>query len=71
MSDEAVDFGWVMEMTFILTVVVGTPIIMVGSLWFDIDTWTARIVFATTVGAAVWFITAIGVYGYEKLGYRD
>lgn len=70
MPADGVDFGWVMEVTFVLTVVIGTPIIAIGSIWFEIDTWTGRIVFATTVAAAVWFATAIGVYTYDRLGLR-
>lgn len=66
MSDGSVDYGWVMEVTFILTVLVGTPIVVVGSLWFDPSGWTGRIVYATTVGAAIWFATAVGVYVYAR-----
>lgn len=66
MSDESVDFGWVMEVTFIVTVLLGAPIVALGGLWFEIEGWNARIIFATTVAAAVWFITAIGVYAYAR-----
>lgn len=70
MVEDAVDFGWVMEVTFILTVVIGTPIVVLGSLWFDIDGWTARVVYATTVAAALWFVTAIAVYVYARTDIR-
>ena len=65
-DDETVDFGWVMEMTFLLTVVLGAPLIAIGSLWFEIGGWTGRVVFATTVAAAVWFVTAVCVYFYAR-----
>ena len=70
MAEDAVDFGWVMEVTFVVTVLVGAPIVAIGSLLFDIGGWTDRLVYATTVAAAVWFVTAVVVYGYARRRLR-
>lgn len=59
-----VDYEWVLEMTFIVTVVVGVPIIALASLLVDLPTWRARITYATTVAAAVWLLTAVVLFGY-------
>lgn len=66
MAEESVDYRWVMEMTFILTVVIGTPIIALGGLLVEFDGWTGRVVYATTIAALVWFLTAISVYLYAR-----
>lgn len=63
---EGVDHGWVLQVTFALTIVVGAPVVAVASLGADISTWTARAAFAVRVGAVVWFLTAIGVYVYAR-----
>ena len=62
MADDSVEFGWVMEVTFVVTVLVGTPLVIFSSLFVELDGWTARLVYATTIAAAVWFVTAIAVY---------
>lgn len=59
-----VDYQWVLEMTFIVTVVVGVPIIALTSLLVDLPTWTARVTYATSVAAAVWLLTAVVLFGY-------
>ena len=65
MSGE-VDYKWVMELTFVLTVVVGAPVVAVLSLFVTLPTWPDRAVFAVRVGAAVWLLTTIAVYGYAR-----
>ncbi len=66
MSPE-VDYEWVMELTFVLTVVVGTPVVAVLSLFASVPTWPDRALFAVRVGAVVWLVTTLFVYGYARL----
>ncbi|WP_181686045.1 DUF5822 domain-containing protein [Halorhabdus salina] len=61
-----VDYGWVMQVTFALTIVVGAPIVAVASLGVTVPTWNEKAIFAVRVGAVVWFLTAIGVYLYAR-----
>ncbi len=62
----SVDYGWVLEVTFVLTVVIGAPLIAIGSLLIELPTWTARVTYATMVAAAVWLLTAMLVYAYAR-----
>jgi hypothetical protein len=61
-----VDFGWVMQTTFVLTIVVGAPIVAILALGQDLPTWSSRVAFAVRVGAVVWITTALAVYGYAR-----
>lgn len=65
---EGVDYGWVMQVTFVLTILVGAPLVAIVALVLDpsLPTWGARARFAIQVGALVWFVTAIAVFGYAK-----
>lgn len=63
---DGVDFGWVMQTTFVLTVLVGAPAVAVLSLSTAPSTWTARALFAVRVGAVVWLVAAVGVYLYAR-----
>jgi len=63
---EGVDFGWVMQTTFVLTVLVGAPVVAVLSTTVRLPTWTARASFAVRVGALVWLVTAVAVYAYAR-----
>ncbi|GGL53451.1 DUF5822 domain-containing protein [Halocalculus aciditolerans] len=64
MSD--VDFQWVMQTTFSLTIVVGAPLVAALSLFFTLPGWEAWVNFAIRVCAAVWLATALCVYGYAR-----
>jgi len=66
---EGVDYGWVMQVTFLLTVLVGAPLVALLSLGVTLPSWTDRALFAVRVGAVVWFLTALGVFGYAR--YRE
>jgi len=68
---EGVDFGWVMQVTFVVTIVVGSPIVALLSVGTTLDTWTARVLFAVRVGSVVWFVTAIAVYLYARRAESD
>ncbi|GAD52629.1 hypothetical protein MBEHAL_1389 [Halarchaeum acidiphilum MH1-52-1] len=65
---EGVDYGWVMQTTFVLTIVVGAPVVALAAVVSDasIPTWTAQAAFAVRVGAVVWFLTAVCVYLYAR-----
>jgi len=63
---EGVDYGWVMQTTFVLTVTVGAVIVAGLSVFVTLPTWGARASFAIRVGAVVWIVTALAVYYYEK-----
>lgn len=63
---EGVDFGWVMQITFVVTILVGSPIVAALSLTTTLPTWGARASFAIRVGAVIWFITATGAYLYAR-----
>lgn len=63
---DGVDFGWVMQTTFVLTIVVGAPVVAIASTAVSLPTWTAKAGFAVRVGALVWFLTAIVVFLYAR-----
>jgi len=67
---DGVDFGWVMQVTFVLTIVVGAPLVAALSLGTRLPDWGARAAFAVRVGAAVWFVTAVATYAYARR-YRE
>jgi len=64
---EGVDFGWVMQVTFVVTIVVGAPVVALLSLPLSLSSWTEWATFAVRVGALVWFLTAVAVYGYARV----
>lgn len=65
---DGVDYGWVMQVTFVATIVVGAPVVAVLSLFVtDLSTWDARAGFAVRVGALVWLVTAVLTYSYARL----
>ncbi len=63
---DGVDYGWVMQVTFVVTILVGAPVVAVLSVGTDLPTWEARATFAVRVGALVWILTAMGVYAYAR-----
>nr|WP_254535188.1 DUF5822 domain-containing protein [Halomarina sp. BCD28] len=64
---DGVDFGWVMQTTFVLTIVVGAPVVATLSLFGPpLPTWPARAEFAVRVGAVVWILVALGVFLYAR-----
>ncbi|MFB6135720.1 MAG: DUF5822 domain-containing protein [Halobacteriaceae archaeon] len=65
-ANAAVDYGWVMQTTFVLTVLVGAPLVAALSLTTALPTWGDRVAFAARVGAGVWFVTAVAVYLYAR-----
>ncbi|WP_396612204.1 DUF5822 domain-containing protein [Haloferax sp. S1W] len=65
-NPDGVDYGWVMQMTFVTTILVGSPIVAALSLNATLPTWADKAEFAIRVGAVIWFITAIAVFIYAK-----
>ncbi|MFW6382786.1 MAG: DUF5822 domain-containing protein [Haloferacaceae archaeon] len=63
---DGVDYGWVMQTTFVLTIVVGAPVVALLSVRTPLPTWAARVEFAIRVGAVVWFLVAIAVFLYAR-----
>ena len=63
---EGVDFGWVMQTTFVTTILLGAPVVAICSLFVELTTWLGWAEFAVRVGAVVWFLTAAGVYTYAR-----
>jgi hypothetical protein len=63
---EGIDYGWVMQTTFVLTIVVGAPVVAVLSAFVTLDSWGARAAFAVRVGAPIWFLTAVAVALYAR-----
>ena len=63
---DGIDYGWVMQTTFVLTIVVGAPLVALLSLSFDLSTWGQRANFAIRAGAVVWLCLGIPVYLYAR-----
>lgn len=63
---DGVDFGWVLQVTFVTTILAGSPIVAVASVGTTLPTWTSRALFAVRVGAVVWLLTALCVYLYAR-----
>jgi len=63
---EGVDYGWVMQVTFVLTILVGAPIVAILGFTTTLPTREARVSFAVRVGAIVWLCTAVGVFLYAR-----
>ncbi len=67
---DGVDYGWVMQTTFVVTILVGSPVVALLSLGTTLETWGARVEFALRVGAVVWLLTSVAVYLYA-VRYQD
>ncbi|MFC7046406.1 DUF5822 domain-containing protein [Halobacteriaceae archaeon GCM10025711] len=55
-----------MQTTFVLTILVGAPVVAALSLATDLATWAARAEFAIRVGAVIWLVTAVAVFFYAR-----
>ncbi|SEP97008.1 DUF5822 domain-containing protein [Natrinema salaciae] len=65
-SPDGVDYGWVMQTTFVATILVGAPLVAALSATATLPTWGDRVEFAIRVGAPVWLLTALVVFAYAK-----
>lgn len=72
-NPDGVDYGWVMQVTFVTTILVGAPIVALIALFSGVSlpTWASRVSFAVRVGAIVWFCTAICVFLYARSHQTD
>ena len=61
-----IDYGWIMQVTFIVTIVLGAPLLALLSTVFSLPTWSDRLEFAIAFGALLWFCVAIIVYAIER-----
>lgn len=61
-----IDYRWVMETTFVLTVVVGAPLVGLSAVLLELPTWEARVAFAVPVAAGLWILMAALVYLYAR-----
>ena len=65
-NPDGVDFGWVMQVTFVVTILVGAPLVALLSTTVDLATWGARANFAIRVGAPIWLATNVAAFLYAK-----
>lgn len=65
-NPEGVDYGWVMQTTFVLTIVLGAPTVAALSLAFELSTWGQRANFAIRTGAVVWLCIGVSVFLYAR-----
>lgn len=63
---DGVDYGRVMQLTFVVTIIAGAPLVALLSLAVSLPTWIDRVLFAVRVGAVVWILTALSMYVYER-----
>jgi len=63
---DGVDYGWVMQTTFVLTIVVGAPVVALLSLGVELTSWGQRVNFAIRAGAVVWLCIGVPVYLYAR-----
>ena len=66
-SVEGVDTEHVMNLTFVLTLFLGVPTVVVLSLFVPLDGWNEIISFVVRVGATIWFLTAVTLYVRERV----
>ncbi|AAG19782.1 hypothetical protein VNG_1479H [Halobacterium salinarum NRC-1] len=55
-----------MQTTFVVTIVVGAPIVTALSTGYSLPTWASRVSFAVRIGAIIWFLTAVTVFAYAR-----
>jgi len=63
---EGVDYGRVMQLTFVGTIVVGVPVVALASLAVSLPTWSDRAEFAIRAGAPVWLVLMLFAYAIER-----
>lgn len=63
---DGVDFGWVMQVTFVVTITLGSLVVALLSLTRTLPTWNERALFAVRLGAVIWLLIATTVYLYAR-----
>ena len=61
---DGVDYGWVIQVTFVLSILVGAPVVGMLAVTTPLPTWNERLSFAIRVGAVVWLVVGSGVFAY-------
>lgn len=69
-TPDGIDYGWILQITFILTILIGAPITALLGIYVELPTWNDRAEFAIRVGAVIWFLTAVIILGYTKYNRR-
>ena len=59
-------FTSILVILFVLSILVGAPVVAVLSTFYALPTWPARVSFAVRVGAIVWFLTAVATFLYAR-----
>ena len=54
------------QTTFVVTILLGAPIVALASIPATLPTWGARASFAIRVGAIVWIVVAVGAFLYAR-----
>lgn len=68
---DGIDYAWIMQTTFVLTILVGAPLVAVLSVFTTLPSWGDRAMFAVRVGALVWLVISIGVFLYARQQERE
>ncbi|MFB6133629.1 MAG: DUF5822 domain-containing protein [Halanaeroarchaeum sp.] len=63
---EGIDYGWVVQTTFVVSILLGFPVAGLLSTTTALPTWFARLGFAIRVGAIVWLLVGLGVLTYAR-----
>lgn len=63
---EGIDYGWVMQVTFVLTIVVGAPVVALLSTGANLPTWADRLEFTVRVGSVVWIAIGLSTFLYAR-----
>ena len=59
---DGIDYAWIMQVTFVLTILIGAPVLAIGSIWVDLPTWSARAQFAVAFGSVIWILIGTAVF---------
>jgi hypothetical protein len=62
---DGVDYGWVMQATFVATILLGAPVVAILALTQPLPTWSGRVFFAIQIGAPIWLLTSVVALVYE------
>jgi len=63
---DGVDYTYVMQLTFLITILAGVPLVVVLSLFVTLPTWTDRAEFVVRVGALLWLVTGTALFLRER-----
>lgn len=61
-----IDYAWIMQVTFVTTILIGAPVVALASTRVALPTWGERAQFAIGIGAVVWFVVALVVFAVAR-----